>query len=83
LFQQAGSGYFKIDSNAGFVVPVGTNLQRPAPAYRETGMTRFNTEQQYLEIFDGSSWVSVAGTTGSISYAAAEDLVLEYVLVLG
>lgn len=82
-FQQQGSGYFKIDGTNGFVVPVGNNTQRPAAAYRETGMTRYNTEQRYLEIWDGFSWVSVAGATGSISYAAAEDLAIEYVLTLG
>jgi len=62
---------------------VGSNVQRPAAAYRETGMTRYNTEQRYLEIWDGFSWVSVAGATGSISFAAAEDLAIEYVLTLG
>ena len=83
LFQQQGSGYFKIEGTSGFVVPVGDNLQRPASAYRETGMIRYNTEQRYLEIWDGFSWVSVAGATGSISFAAAEDLAIEYVLTLG
>jgi len=82
-FQQEGSGYFKIEGTNGFVVPVGSNVQRPAAAYRETGMTRYNTEQRYLEIWDGFSWVSVAGATGSISFAAAEDLAIEYVLTLG
>jgi len=82
-FQQEGSGYFKIDGTAGFVVPVGTSLERPASAYRETGMTRFNTQQGYLEIWDGFSWVSVAGATGAITVNAAEDLSIEYVLTLG
>jgi hypothetical protein len=82
-FQQEGSGYFKIEGTNGFVVPVGTNVQRPPAAYRETGMVRYNTEQRYLEIWDGFSWVSVAGATGSISFAAAEDLAIEYVLTLG
>jgi len=82
-FQQAGSGYFKIEGSNGFVVPVGSNVQRPASAYRETGMTRYNTEQRYMEIWDGFSWVSVAGATGSISYSAAEDLAIEYILTLG
>jgi len=82
-FQQQGSGYFKIEGTNGFVVPVGTNTERPAAAYRETGMTRYNTEQQYLEIYDGFSWVSVAGATGSISFSAAEDLAIEYVITLG
>ena len=82
-FQQQGSGYFKIEGTGGFVVPVGANAQRPASAYRETGMTRYNTEQRYLEIWDGFSWVSVAGATGSISVTAAEDLAIEYALTLG
>jgi hypothetical protein len=82
-FQQAGSGYFKIEGTNGFVVPTGNSGQRPASAYRETGMTRFNTEQGYLEIWDGNSWVSVAGASGAITFAAAEDLAIEYVLTLG
>jgi len=82
-FQQSGSGYFKIEGTGGFVVPVGSNGERPEEAYRETGMTRYNTEQRYLEIWDGFSWVSVAGATGSISVNAAEDLAIEYVLTLG
>ena len=82
-FQQQGTGYFKIEGTSGFIVPVGSNVQRPASAYRETGMVRYNTEQRYLEIWDGFSWVSVAGATGSISFAAAEDLAVEYVLTLG
>ena len=82
-FQQQGDGYVKIEGTNGFVVPVGSNSQRPAAAYRETGMVRYNTEQRYLEIWDGFSWVSVAGATGSISVNAAEDLAVEYVLTLG
>ncbi len=83
LFQQTGSGYFKIEGTNGFVVPVGSNTERPAAAYRETGMVRFNTQQAYLEIYDGTTWVSVAGTSGSISYSAAEELAIEYVILLG
>jgi hypothetical protein len=82
-FQQAGSGYFKIEGTGGFVVPVGDNSERPIPAYREVGMTRFNSEQGYLELWDGLSWVSVAGATGSITFNQAEDLAVEYVLTLG
>ena len=82
-FNQTGSGYFKIEGTGGFVVPVGTNVERPSAAYRETGMIRYNTEQRYLEIWDGFSWVSVAGATGSISVTAAEDLAIEYALTLG
>lgn len=82
-FKHTGQGYFKISGTSGFVVPVGTNIQRPSNAYRETGMTRFNTEQGFLEIWDGNSWTSVAGETGSINFTTAEDLAIEYVLTLG
>lgn len=78
-----GNGFLKIEGTGGFVVPVGTDLQRPAPAYREIGTTRFNTDQSYLEIWDGISWVSVAGSTGAITFSAAENLAVEYILTLG
>lgn len=81
--RNSGAGYFAIDGTGGFVVPVGNDLQRPTPPYREVGMTRFNTTQSYLEIWDGVSWVSVAGATGAITVNAAENLAIEYVLTLG
>lgn len=83
FFQQEGNGYFKISGSNGFVVPVGTSGQRPAAAFRETGMTRFNTEQGFLELWNGNSWVSVAGAGGALTFDAAEDLAIEYVLTLG
>jgi len=82
-FTQTGFGYVKIAGTNGFVVPVGTNNERPATANRETGMVRYNTQQRYLEIYDGFSWVSVAGASGSITLTAAEDIALEIVLSLG
>jgi hypothetical protein len=82
-FRNSGSGYFKIDGTGGFVVPVGLDTQRPIPPYREIGMVRYNTDQAYLEIWDGSSWVSVAGSSGAITFNAAENLAIEYILTLG
>jgi hypothetical protein len=82
-FRNTGSGYFKVEGTGGFIVPVGGDGQRPIPPYREIGMTRYNTDQEYLEIFDGDTWVSVAGSTGSITFGAAENLAIEYVLALG
>lgn len=81
--RNTGNGYFKIEGTGGFVIPVGIDGQRPAPPYNEIGMMRYNTNQRYVEIWDGLSWVSVAGATGSISFTAAENLAVEYVLTLG
>ena len=82
-FRNTGSGYFKVEGTGGFVVPVGTDGQRPLPPYRETGLLRYNTDQEYLEIFNGSAWTSVAGTSGSITFSAAENLAIQYVIILG
>ena len=62
---------------------IALDTQRPIPPYRELGMMRYNTNQNYLEIYDGSSWVSVAGSSGAITYNAAENLAIEYILTLG
>ena len=80
-FFQAGDGYFKIDSARGFVVPLGTSAQRPAVPV--LGLTRYNIELQLVEIYDGTSWVSVAGAEGGITAGAAEDIAIETVLILG
>jgi hypothetical protein len=44
---------------------------------------RFNTDASRVEIYDGSNWVSVAGSNSGITRADAEDLALEIVLSLG
>lgn len=82
-FRNSGSGYFKIDGTAGFVVPVGLDTERPVPPYREIGMIRYNTDQALMEVWDGVSWVSVAGSSGAITFNAAENLAIEYILTLG
>ena len=82
-FENTSSGYVKIDGTYGFVIPVGGNTQRPPLAYTETGQMRFNTDGSRVEIYDGSNWVSVAGSASGISRADAEDLAFEIVLSLG
>jgi hypothetical protein len=80
-FNQAGNGYFKIDSSRGFVVPVGTSSQRPSQPV--LGLTRYNTELEFIEVYDGTQWVSVAGAAGAINAAVANDIAVEIVLMLG
>lgn len=80
-FFQTGDGYFKIDSTRGFVVPLGTSSQRPAVPV--IGLTRYNTDLELVEIYDGTSWVSVAGAEGGLTTSAAENIAIETVLILG
>lgn len=79
---QSGTGYFKIQGTNAFVPPVGNNAQRPT-AYAVLGMTRFNTVSKALEVWDGASWASPAGTSGAVSAAQAEDIAISWALTLG
>jgi len=82
IIEQTGTGYFKIDTTNGFVPPVGNNAQRPS-GYEVIGMTRYNTESKALEIWDGVTWASPAGSAGAVSVAQAEDIAAEWALILG
>jgi hypothetical protein len=79
---QSGSGYFKIQGTNGFVPPVGSDAQRPT-AYAVLGMTRYNTNSRALEIWDGITWASPAGSSGAVSITQAEDIAVQIALTLG
>jgi len=63
IIEPAGTGYVAIDANSGLIVPVGTTGERPSG---QTGMIRFNTTENELEVYNGSAWVSV-GATNTVS----------------
>ena len=83
VFENTGNGYFKFGGTRGIVIPAGADAQRPIPSDSELGMTRYNTQAARVELYDGTNWVSVAGSSGGISFGDAESLALEYVLALG
>jgi hypothetical protein len=80
-FNQVGGGYFKISGTNGFVIPIGTDEERPGVV--ATGLMRYNTSGERVEIYDGSRWVSVAGSSGGISVVDAEDLSIRNALIFG
>ena len=82
-FENTGNGYVKFDGPYGIVLPTGGTGERPPFAYTETGQTRFNTDDQRVEIWDGTNWVSVAGAGAGITRSDAEEIALSTVLVLG
>ena len=82
-FEATNNGYVKFDGTYGLVIPAGGNAQRPPTLNTELGQMRWNTDAQRTEIFDGTNWVSVAGSQAGISRADAEELALEIVLSLG
>ena len=80
--EQTGTGYFKLADTGGFVVPVGLESQRPlAPV---VGMTRYNTNIDRLEIYNGNTWqFVVASTEDGVTRAEAEDIALTLAIILG
>jgi len=46
-------------------------------------MIRWNTADGRVEVYDGTSWGSVVGTSGGISFADAEDLAISLAISLG
>ena len=80
-FQSTGIGYLKFDGTNGIILPVGTDLQRPVSP--ELGDTRWNTDQEYLECFDGTVYVVATGGGISVTQELMEDLGNIYTLILG
>jgi hypothetical protein len=46
-------------------------------------MIRYNTQLFRTEIFDGASWVSVAGTSGGVNEDQANEIGLTSALIFG
>ena len=80
LFESTGTGYFQVGGSTGVVLPVGDNATRPVG---QVGMIRFNTADSRVELYDGTNWVSVAGSSGGISFNDAENIAIEKVLIFG
>ena len=90
-FASTATGYLKYQGTNGFVIPAGTgdddyapgtpqNQRRISP---EEGETRWNTDLEYLECYDGSVWIISTGGGATISVPVMQDLGNVYSLILG
>jgi len=70
IIEPAGTGYVAIDANSGLIVPVGTTGERPNG---QTGMMRFNTSTSLMEVYNGTSWVNVGGSTVTLDEFDGDD----------
>lgn len=82
-FVATSTGYYKFGGTFGVTIPVGLISNRPALAYAETGMIRFNTDLQAVEVFNGAAWGSIVGTAGGINSTQATDISIATVLTFG
>jgi hypothetical protein len=80
IFQQTDRGYLRLVDNNGFLIPAGSSAQRQE---LEIGITRWNTEVEYLECWDGTVWQVATGGGAVVTEAAMEELGRLYSLILG
>ena len=76
-----GIGYYQFAGTNGMVIPAGDNSQRRASP--EVGETRWNTEEAYLECYDGAVWAVSTGGGIDVTVEIMEDLGHVYTLMLG
>lgn len=76
-----GIGYLKIAGTNAMVIPAGPDSAKPSSP--ELGATRWNTDQQYLECWDGSVWVVSIGSGPIVTVNDMTELGEIYTLILG
>lgn len=80
-FSSTGIGYLRFMGNNGFVLPFGDTASRPSSP--ELGDTRWNSDEEYLECFDGTVYNIATGGGAEVSVDIMEDLGNLYSLILG
>jgi hypothetical protein len=80
VISSTGIGYVKINDTNGMRIPVGTDAERTSP---EIGDTRWNTDQGYLECFDGSVYQVSTGGGRVITRPIMEEFGHIYSLIFG
>lgn len=76
-----GQGYLKFDNVRGMVVPTGTDAERPLTPPQ--GTTRWNTDRDYLETWNGVEWQRAAGEGETVTAEIMGEILDIYTLVLG
>lgn len=79
--RSTATGYYQFGGDNGLVIPSGSNSERRVSP--EIGETRWNTEEQYLECFDGTVWSLSTGAGEEVTQELMDDLGNIWVLTLG
>ena len=80
LTDTIGTSYLKVDNVSGIVTPFGNDASRPTSP--EMGHIRYNTEQEYLEVYTGTRWQISIGNVESLEEADVEELNFLYNIIL-
>jgi hypothetical protein len=76
-----GIGYYSVDGTNAMIIPSGPELDRRASP--DVGETRWNTDENYLESFDGTVWAVSTGGGIEVTTEIMNDLSNVYTLILG
>ena len=81
----SGFGYTKFTGTSGVVIPFGGTATQPDPATNPipVGDTRYNTDTQILETWDGNTYLTSMGPNPPITPTEFNDLLLEYTIIFG
>jgi hypothetical protein len=79
-FTGEGRGYIRIQGTNALRVPYGNTSQRQIV---EAGATRWNTDEDWLESFDGVAWQVSTGGGRTINVIEMEEIVNKFNLILG
>lgn len=81
ILASTNNGYVKFGGSTGLVIPTGTEAQQnPSPI---EGETRYNSDQEYLETWNGEKWQRSAGEGAEVTDVILKELVDIYAIVLG
>jgi hypothetical protein len=76
-----GTGYFKFGGTSAIVFPHGDSSERRLTP--ELGESRYNTELNYMEVYNGTQWIPAVGTSGAASLTDVIDIMDEFALIFG
>lgn len=79
-FAGTGTGYLQFTGTGAISLPAGPTVDRPKNP--EVGDTRWNTDLQFMECFDGSTYIIATGPGETINRAKMEELGNIWTLIL-
>jgi hypothetical protein len=82
-FVETGTGYVKFSGTNGIVIPVGSVAARPTSSFTEQGMIRYNNELNLVEMWTGTNWFSVAGSSAGVTADVAADIGIAQTIIFG
>ena len=80
LTNTSGNAFLKFDNVNGMIPPLGDTSQRPTSP--EIGNTRYNTQLERVETWNGTNWINAAGEVESILEGDVEELAYLFNLIL-